>query len=81
MLIGRKIKKFLVRHNLIKTTFVEDGIVYIDSETGGPTNDDLSRVKFLGSKSYYGYYRDEGRKITEMFENDYPQYKGYIWLY
>ena len=81
MKIGRKIKNFLIEHDIIKSTFVEDGIVFIGEGYAKPTNEYSDTVKFLGTKEYYGYFKDTDRKLTEMFELAYPLYKGYIWLY
>ena len=76
----KKLKDFLVRHNIIKTIFSEEGFVYID-DSKLATNEITNVVKWLGTQYYYGYYKNKDKKLIENFEFHFPEYKGYIRLY
>ena len=80
MALFRKIRLFLIRHSIIRTAFVEDGFIYLDNFRK-PTNEITGAIKWLGTQHYHGYYKDKDKALIETFEKDYPQYKGYIWLY
>jgi hypothetical protein len=77
------IKKFLIQRNIIKSTFTEEGFVYVEKQNGKfiPTANITDTIKALGIKSYYGYYKNSDKMLIEMFELAYPEYKGYIWLW
>ena len=74
-----KIKKFLVKHNIIKDDFVEEGLIYISA--GEPSKEMTDKVKWLGEVRLHCYYRDKDRLAFEALNKKYPQYKGFIYLF
>ena len=79
MKLFKNFKKFLVKHNLIKDTFIQDGMVYFYA--GKPTKEPTDLVKWLGDVTVYCFYKDMNKKCLELLEKNYPKYKGFIYLF
>lgn len=77
--IARKVKNFLVKHNIIKGDFVEEGLIYISA--GEPSKEMTNKVKWLDKVRLHCYCRDKERLAFETLNKKYPQYKGFIYLF
>ena len=74
-----KIKRLLVKHNIIKGDFIEEGMIYIAA--GEPSKEMTDKVKWLDKIHLHCYYRDKDRLAFEALNKKYPQYKGFIYLF
>lgn len=69
------IKKYLIKHNIIKGTFLIEPFIYVDKK-GNPTLLMTGRVKWLKSFSITCLKKDMYRLAFEQLDRDYPQYRG-----
>ena len=72
-----KIKRLVIRSNLIKHTFAIEGFVYVDT-CQNPVHYISENVRWLGLICVHCRYKDIDKKAIEKFEDMYPQYRGYI---
>lgn len=79
MKIKKKLKKFLVKHNIIKDHFYIDSFIYI--KAGKPCKEITTIIKWLKSLCIYTYYKNIDKKAFEILNKEYPEYKGYINIY
>ena len=73
------IKKFLIKHNIIKGTFCEQGLIYIENHK--PSKEPTDIIKWLDEVSVHCYYKEKDKLLLNILEEKYPKYKGHIWLY
>lgn len=78
-MIKYKIHRFLVKHNIIKGSFLEQGFIYVVN--GEPTNEPVDCVKWLDEISLHCYYKEKNKKCFDILNEKYPQYKGFINLF
>lgn len=74
------IKKYLIKHNIIKGTFLIEPFIYIDKK-GNSTPLMTDRMKWLRSFSITCFQKDMYRLTFEQLDRDYPQYRGCFNLY
>ena len=72
-------KKFLIKHNVIKGDFVIESFIYIKNHK--PVLDPTDIMKWLEPVKVHCYYKDKDREAYKLLYDKYPQYKGLIWLY
>lgn len=65
------IKKFLIKHNIIKDDFYAQGFVYITT----------NRIKWLEEVKVHCYYKDSDKMLFNALNERHPEYKGHIYLY
>ena len=73
------IRRFLIRHNVIKGTFCEQGFIYIKNHK--PTNEITDIIKWLDEVSVHCYFKQKDTLMINILNEKYPEYKGLIWLY
>ncbi len=74
------IKKFLIKHNIIKGDFYAQGFVYITANRK-PTLFLSDTIKWLEEVKVHCYYKDRDRMLFNTLDELHPEYKGYIYLY
>lgn len=74
------IKKFLIRHNIIKGDFHAQGFVYITANRK-PTLLHTNTIKWLEEVKVHCYYKDRDKMLFKALYERHPEYKGYIYLY
>lgn len=70
----------MIKHNIIKDSFIEEAIVYVD-KNNNPTLEITDKIKSLGTCVVRCYYKDKDNRAFEQFAKNYPEYKGYIMLF
>ena len=74
------LKRFLVKHNIIKDVFYIEAFVYINSKDAIPVSSS-NTVKWLKPFTITCKYKDRDKKAFEMLYYKYPEYAGYINLF
>ena len=72
-------RKFLIKHNIIKGTFCGQGFVYIKNHK--LSEEPTDTIKWLDEVSVHCYYKEKGKLLLNVLNEKYPKYKGYIWVY
>ena len=79
------IKKFLIKHNIIKGTFAYDPFIYVSENTGHPISSFSSeisdRIKWLEPIVITCKHRDADYIAFTMAHYKYPEYVGCINLF
>ena len=73
------LKKFLIKHNIIKGAFYIEAFVYIDGEEETVSISDT--IKWLQPFTLTCKYKDKDKRAFEMLHYKYPEYIGYINLF
>ena len=74
-----KIHRFFVKHNIIKDTFLCEGMVYFDS--GKPSLLPTQYVKWLKKVTVRCFYKQVDKKAIELLNEEYPEYNGFIYIF
>lgn len=74
------IKKFLIKHNIIKSDFYSQGMVYVTAN-GEPTHEISDKAMWLSPVKVHCYYKDRDKMLFNALNERHPEYKGYIFLY
>lgn len=74
-----KLKWFIIKTNLFKHTFNVEGFVYVD-KFENPVNY-ITNTRWLGTVNVKCRYKDITKKATEVFDNMFPRFRGYINIY
>lgn len=74
------LKRFLIKHNIIKDVFYIEAFVYINGKDAIPVSSS-NIVKWLKPFTITCKYKDRDERAFEMLHYKYPEYVGYINLF
>lgn len=76
-----KFKKFFIKHNVIKDTFLIEPFVYVNEKTKSPCFENSSMIKWLEPFTINCFYKDKDALAFKILEDKYPEYYKYIFLF
>ena len=75
-----KIKKILIRLNLIKSNFDGQLFIYLD-KNNKPTNEITDRIKWLENINVYCYYNRQNIELFNEANKLHPELKGKMFIF